>query len=102
MGRLISTRRVGKNKEKIIVETEHEPCEVVQLKGEMDGIHIFSENVAKIETKLSRRGQKEATQYFLIPKELRSNLKIRKNVSCQRISARDKEIFVYVVDQAVA
>jgi len=73
--------------------------ESVQLKGHMSNIHLFSENVADIKTNISQRGKNEATKYFLIPKELRKNLKFNEKTTCQKIETKTKTIFIYVLDQ---
>ena len=44
MGKIISTRR-GKNKKDIIVETLLDYDEFLQLKGHLDSIYLFSENL---------------------------------------------------------
>jgi len=73
--------------------------ESVQLRGHMSNIHLFSENVADIKANISQRGKNEATKYFLIPKELRKNLKFDSKTTCQKIETKTKIIFVYVVDK---
>ena len=40
----------------------------------LNNVHLFSEDVAEIETKMTQRGRNEATTYFLVPRELRKNL----------------------------
>lgn len=98
MGSIISSRREEK---KVIVEAELEYEELVQLKGEIDNVHLFSEKVADLETNISSRGKNEATKYFLIPRHLRKDLSINEPVNCQRINTPNKVIFVYVVNRNV-
>ena len=97
MGTILSSKI--KDDGKIIFETVIEYEEAVQLKGHMDNIHIFSENVADVETNISQRGKNEATKYFLIPKELRKGLKFTAKTTCQKIETKTKTIFIYVVDK---
>jgi len=96
MGEIISSRR---NENKVIVEASLDYEELVQLKGELDNIHLFSERVAKTETNISGRGKNEATKYFLIPRQMRKDLNMKKKVNCQRIDTTEKVIFVYVVNK---
>ncbi|MBU1199575.1 MAG: hypothetical protein KKF46_07225 [Nanoarchaeota archaeon] len=96
MGSIISSRRED---EKVIIETELNYEELVQLKGEIDNIHVFSEKIADLKTNISRRGKNEATKYFLIPRSLRKDLQIYEPVSCQRIDTPSKAIFIYVVNK---
>jgi len=98
MGMILSSRR---EEDKVVVEAALNYEELVQLKGEIDEIHLFSENVADLQTNISSRGKNEATKYFLIPRHLRKDLNIREPVSCQRINTSDKAIFVYVVNKNV-
>ena len=72
---------------------------MVQLKGHINNICVFSEDAAEIKTNLSQRGKNEATKYFLIPRELRSDLKFNEKVKCQKLETNSKIIFVYVVDK---
>ena len=97
MGAILSSRI--KDDGKVIFEISVDYEEATQLKGYMDNVNIFSENVADIKTNISQRGKNEATKYFLIPKELRKNMKFNAKTTCQKIEAKTKTIFVYVVDK---
>ena len=97
MGAILSSRM--KDDGKVIFEVAVDYDESTQLKGYMDNVHVFSENVADIKTNISRRGKNEATKYFLIPKELRRNLKFNEKTTCQKIESKTKTIFIYVVDK---
>ena len=96
MGIINSMRRNG---DKFDVELSLGASEIKHLAGKMDAIHLFCEHAAECRTTISQRGRNEATKYFLIPRELRKNLKFNWNVSCQRINTPEKVIFVYVVDK---
>jgi hypothetical protein len=98
MGMILSSKR---EKEKVIVETILDHDELVQLKGETDEVHLFSERVADAQTNIAKRGKNEATKYFLIPREMRKDLNIMEPVRCQRINTPSKVIFVYVVNKSV-
>jgi hypothetical protein len=98
MGSIISSRREAN---KVVVEAALDHEELVQLKGEIDDIHLFSEKIADLQTNISQRGKNEATKYFLIPRNLRKDLNIMEPVSCQRINTPDKAIFVYVVNKSI-
>ena len=97
MGAILSSR--VKDDGKVIFEVSLDYEEATQLKGYMDNVHIFSENVADIKTNISQRGKNEATKYFLIQKELRKNMKFNAKTTCQKIEATTKTIFIYVVDK---
>ena len=97
MGRILGTKTTKDSK--VIFEVELDYEESLQLKGHIKNIHVFSEDVADIKTNLSQRGKNEATKYFLIPRELRSNLKFNEKVKCQKLETDAKIVFVYVVDK---
>ena len=97
MGAVLSSRM--KDDGKVIFEVAVDYDESTQLKGFMDNVHIFSENVADIKTNISQRGKNEATKYFLIPRELRKGLKFTAETTCQKIETKTKTIFIYVVDK---
>ena len=97
MGRILGSKTTKDGKVVFEIELSYE--ESLQLKGHINNIHVFSEEVAEIKTNLSQRGKNEATKYFLIPRELRSNLKFNEKVRCQKLETDSKIIFVYVVDK---
>lgn len=97
MGVILGTKTTKENK--IIFEVEMDYEESLKLKGYIRNIHVFSEDAAEIKTNLSQRGTNEATKYFLIPRELRGNLKFNEQVKCQKIETDTRIIFVFVVDK---
>lgn len=97
MGRILGTKTTKEGK--VIFEIEMDYEESLQLKGHIKNIGVFSEDAAEIKTNLSQRGKNEATKYFLIPRELRTNLKFNEKVKCQKLETDGKIIFVYVVDK---
>ncbi len=97
MGKILGTKTTKEGN--VIFEVELDYDEALQLKGHIQNVHVFSEDVADIKTNLSQRGKNEATKYFLIPRELRSNLKFNEKVKCQKLETESKIIFVYVVDK---
>ena len=92
MGKILGSKLKG---DKVLLEVQLEYEEAVQLQGHMDKICIFSENVSDIKTNISTRGKNGATKYLLIPKELRKNLNLEKEIDCQKIDMQDKIIFIY-------
>ena len=80
-----------------IVEVEMESSEITKLKGFLTNVHLFSEDSPDILTRLSQRGIREATKYFLVPKELRKNFNLEGDVHCQRLEFGDNIFFIYCV-----
>lgn len=81
----------------ILIELEASYDEFLNLKGAVDKIRIFSEDSADIITRLTQRGSKEATKYFLVPKELRENLNLNGEVRCQRLELDENLFFIYMI-----
>jgi len=97
MGSILSSK--VKEDGKVIFEVCMSYDEALQLGGHMDNIHLFSENLLKSRANMAQRGKNDATKYFLVPKDLRNNLKFKGEASCQRIDTKTKTIFVYVLDK---
>lgn len=97
MGSILSSKRISNGK--VVYEVCLDYDETMQLKGNMEGIYLFSENVADFKTRISGRGRQEATKYFLIPRQLRKNLKINAKVSCQRLETKTKVVFIYTIEK---
>jgi hypothetical protein len=96
MGQILGSK--VKDDGKIIFEVLVEHEEALQLKGHVDNIHLFSENVGDIEVATTQRGANDATTYFLVPKDLRPPKKITK-ARCQMITTKTKTMYVYVIDR---
>jgi hypothetical protein len=83
----------------IILEVKTDYKETLQLKGHIQNITLFSEDTAQNKTNISGRGKNSATKYFLIPRELRQNLKFPQTVKVQKIETPTKATFIYIVDK---
>jgi hypothetical protein len=97
MGEILSSKTTQDGK--VVHEVMVDYDESLQLKGNVQKIHVFSEDVAQIRTNLSGRGKNEATKYFLIPRELRKGTEINDRVTCQKLETDSKIIFIYIVDK---
>ena len=97
MGSILNSKTTSDGK--IIFEVLVDYDESLQLKGHIKNVHIFSEDAVDTTAKISLRGRKAATKYFLIPKDLRKDLKFNTKVKCQKIGGQSKIIFIYVVDK---
>ncbi|MBW2993523.1 hypothetical protein KY317_03045 [Candidatus Woesearchaeota archaeon] len=97
MGVILGSKVAGDNKVIFTVSMEHN--EALQLQGHIDDIHLFSEKTADTLTNISSRGRHEATKYFLIPRQMRKNLRFGGEVRCQKFDTKSKIIFIYMVDK---
>lgn len=97
MGRISGIKTL--NEEKVMVSLELTPKEVLWLKGNMDKMHLFSEENLGYETKLVQRGKRDSSKYFLMPKDLRKNLLPNSLVRCNKIETKTKEIFIFSMDK---
>ena len=97
MGKILTTK--VKDTKKMIFEILLDQDEAMNIKGYLDRIHVFSEKAADIDSVLIKRGKRGATKYFLIPRDMRHNIRFNSEVTCQRIETKDKILFVYVIDK---
>jgi len=97
MGNILSAKIAKDNK--VVFEIEVDYNESLKLGGHIKNVHVFSEDAADIKTNLSQRGTNEATKYFLIPRELRNNLRFDEKVKCQKMETDSKNIFVFMVNK---
>lgn len=97
MGTIISSRMSEDGR--VIAEVALDYEEFKQLKGNMENVHLFAEDIAEIKANISQRGKNEATKYFLIPKELRKGLRFTEKTACQKIETKTSTIFIYIVDK---
>ncbi|MDP2749348.1 MAG: hypothetical protein Q8O89_00775 [Nanoarchaeota archaeon] len=84
---------------KIVIELCLDYEEISRLQGHMAKVHLFSEMNSNFEANLAQRGQNDATKYFLVPRQLRKDLKYNGKVACQRIETKSKIFFVYIIDK---
>lgn len=95
MGRIITLKNI--NEEKIIINLESNQRHMINLKGNLEKIHIFSRNAFDITTRLVQRGRKESTKYLLIPKEFRKILMPSDSIKCQNIETKTKHLIIFEV-----
>ena len=98
MGSIINSKT---SKDSIVFSVKMALDEALRLEGHVNDIHIFSGGVDGIKTNLSGRGKNESTKYFLVPRELRKDIKfsLTKQVMCQRIDTKDHFMFVYLINK---
>ncbi|MBT4350990.1 hypothetical protein HOD20_00545, partial [archaeon] len=87
------------NDDKIVYNIIMNKDEALQLKGHTENILVLAEDAINITSRISLRGKNDATKYFLIPRELRKDIKKSKDVLCHKVDSKFKSIYVYVVDK---
>ncbi|MBT3464018.1 hypothetical protein HN789_06285 [archaeon] len=97
MGSILSSKvqEDGKITYEVVIDRD----EALQLKGNLDGIHVISEKAAETKSRISLRGKNDATKYFLIPREFREDIKKSKEVTCQKIDTSAKSVYIFYVDK---
>ena len=96
MGKVVHSMKKGKN---VIMNLELDYDEVLQMKGHVEDIHVFSECATNIESHISHRGLNSSTKYFLVPRRLRKELKFNSKVTCQMLNLKNKAVFIYIIDK---
>lgn len=97
MGSILSMKVA--NQDKLHANLELTQNEALSLKGNMENIHIFSENIFENTTRLVQRGKRESTKYFLLPRDFRKGVIPRDDVKCLRIETKHKNLFVFKVNK---
>lgn len=95
MGKVSSIKALSDQKVQITLEVSQ--AEALWLRGNMEHIHIFSERNLDCDAKLIKRGKKESTKYFLLPRELRKGVMASPDVKCTRIETKTKNLFIFSV-----
>jgi len=97
MGKILEIKSI--NEEKTNVKLELTQKELIWLKGNLEKMHIFSENNLEFITRLVKRGKRESTKYFLMPKEFRKGVMPSDSVKCNLIETRTKYMFLFAVNK---
>ena len=97
MGKILNLKTYSE--EKIQVTLELSSKEVLWLQGNLDKMHLFSENNLNETTRLVQRGKRESTKYFLLPKTFRKGVIPSNNVTCTRIETKTKHLFIFAVNK---
>ena len=97
MGQIINAKNLP-NKTviyKILLNQE----EIINLKGHMKNIHLFSGNLCDQFSQINTRGNKGVTKYFKIPLSIRSRKKHNGNLTYQIIETPTKAFYIYTLSK---
>lgn len=97
MGKILNLKT--QSNEKINITLELNPQEVLWLKGNLDKMHLFSENNLEEISRLVQRGKRESTKYFLLPKEYRKGVNPSNIVPCTKINTKTAHLFIFAVNK---
>lgn len=95
MGKITNIKTLSNDKFQITLEMNQK--EVQWLKGNMEKMHLFSEENLDKTTRLVQRGKRESTKYFLMPKEFRKGTIPSNEVPCSKIETKTKNLFIFAV-----
>jgi len=97
MGKIL--KLLNKSNDKVELTLELSQKEVIFLRGNLDKMHLFSEDNLNVDSRLVNRGKDESTKYFLIPKEFKNEVNSSKEVLCTKIETKTKHLFVYAINK---
>ena len=97
MARVLEIKSINEDKNKITLELNSN--ELSWLEGQMENIHIFSEKNLKYIARLVKRGKRESTKYFLLPKEFRKLVMPSDKVESSVIETKTKAIYIFKVNK---
>ena len=95
MGRIINIKSTTKDNVQVTLEMSQE--EVVWLAGNLENMHIFSQDNLETNTRLVQRGKRESTKYFLMPREFRDGILPSNCVKCTKKESIDEHLFIFSV-----
>jgi hypothetical protein len=97
MGKILTLKT--QSNEKINITLELSAQEVLWLKGNLEKMHLFSENNLEESTRLVQRGKRESTKYFLLPRNFRKGVMPSNDVPCTKIETKTRHIFIFGVNK---
>ena len=97
MGRILGLK--SQNEEVVVFNVEMPHNDALRLGGNLEKIHIFSENNFKDKTRLVQRGKRESTKYFLLPRNFRKGIFPCNDVKCLKIETQNKHIFIFKLNK---
>ena len=95
MSKILSVKTAPNQKAILTIEVSEK--ELLWLKGNIEKIHIFSENNLENIARLVQRGKREATKYFLLPREFRNGILTSNSIRCTQIEKNNKCFFIFEV-----
>lgn len=97
MGKITNIKTMSNDKCQVTLELTQK--EIQWLKGNMEKMHLFSEENLDCETRLVQRGKRESTKYFLMPKDFRKGALPSNSIPCTRIETKTKFIFIFAANK---
>lgn len=97
MSKILEIKTINDEKNKVTFDMNIK--ELTWLEGRMDKMHIFSEDNLKYKARLVKRGKRESTKYFLLPKEFRKTVMPSDNVSSTVIETKTSAIYIFKVNK---
>ena len=97
MGKITNIKTLSNEKVNITLELSQK--ELLWLKGNIDNMHLFSENNLEYMTRLVQRGKRDATKYLLLPKELRKDVKPSNEIECNKIETKTRDLFIFSISK---
>ena len=97
MGKILQIKANSSDSFHVTLDLNSE--EVQWLRGNMNKMHLFSEDNLTTTSRLVQRGKKDSTKYFLLPREFRKGITPSDSVACTVINSKTKNIFIYAVNK---
>jgi hypothetical protein len=94
MGKIEEIKKINDD---VILNVKTDNKQLHWLRGQLVKMHVFSENNLEYQTRLIKRGKRESTKYFLLPKGLRDGVIPSGYVDCNKIETKDRHIFIFSV-----
>jgi hypothetical protein len=97
MAKILETKFLNQDKINVKIDMSYE--EFKFLKGSLEKIHVFSEDILLQESRLVQRGKREFTKYFLLPKNKRKDARPTNNVMTNVIETEKSLIYIFQISK---
>ncbi|NQZ85759.1 MAG: hypothetical protein HRU03_08625 [Nanoarchaeales archaeon] len=97
MGKIINI--LNKSDDVVHLTIEFDRDYFKNLRGSLNNIHLFCDGIMIYNSKVVSVGKNNSTKYFLIPKEINSEIFAREDIKYSVIEMTNKFYFLFSVDK---
>lgn len=97
MGKIIDI--INQSDDTFIVKLEFDKKYFDNLRGNLNKVNLFTIDVFEYKSKIISSGKNSSTKYFLIPKQINSDIFAREDISYTVIENNLNLIFVFAVNK---
>ena len=73
--------------------------EAENILNAIGNVHLIQEAHATTKATVHEKGKNGYTKFFLVPKDIREGINMKKEASCLKLDTKDKYMWVYFMDK---